>query len=980
MSIALSEFWKNLVHAGVVDAEGCKRIAAQYSQAKRGRVVSDPVSLAKFLIKIGSLTEFQARSLLTTPPRTIRFGSFLQLADSSPPPLSRWLPAKSLADQTVGWLLRLPAHRVDTTLLPWLAARQRVTGEGLQPIHCTESTPEVIDVFSPLPSGQCLFNQLEQGQSLDRRQSIEIGIQIARALARLHDQGLVQGTLRTDRVWIAADGQPILLCDPRGAVASLKADDDTPLQLDDLEETTAYQAPELTFPGAGCDPLTDIFSAGSVLFRMITGRQPFAAGASQTSASDMPPELSTAVAQGASGDPCFRVLAFAMARNRSARIATAQQLETALQAVAKLLSPPELPSESLKTIQNQPVIPVAPPATKPARPIPLPSAPPKQSTPREQKAGPPIEAPAPTPQASTPAAVGSRTGRRRKKKSLAPLVLGGLAIVALLLVVAVLVYQPTQPAPPTVTRRSPPADIPKVGGGNLLPDSQLSAPEPTVETVKDGRYALIDDQRLLFVPPASHVADPVPLDLLPPGPAVIVSARMATWQQSSSGQRVLNSLGPDVQGLWNAAVVRTGFAPAEIQRCTAALHPGHEGWPEVSLAIELTQPVALESLLERWQVSASRTPEGTTVYASEEPDRDAFFWAGGQGGKPAPEAQVKRFAVASLERIRQVAQIDGGFIPLPRAMETLWRSSSTGADLFVLVTPNFLFADGRQMLERAAPELVDPLKRFLIPDVTSAQVSVTIDQDDVYLELRMIPSGTLSDAALRERLRQSIQAWPRWADDFVVEVVPDTSWRLLANRLPAMMRFLGSHSRDGLAEAAVVANAYLPATGAAQLSLAVLLAMNTPAGSVASPAGSAEAAPPLTIAQMLDRKMTVSFEQESLDFAVNLIVEQFQGSLPAGSRLPPIRIMGSDLQMMGITQNQQVRDFNKSDLPLRQVLTDLVLGANPDRTATGPADPKQTLLWVVVEPSDTSGPAEILITTRAAAEGKYEIPREFATP
>ena len=82
--------------------------------------------------------------------------------------------------------------------------------------------------------------------------------------------------------------------------------------------------------------------------------------------------------------------------------------------------------------------------------------------------------------------------------------------------------------------------------------------------------------------------------------------------------------------------------------------------------------------------------------------------------------------------------------------------------------------------------------------------------------------------------------------------------------------------------------------------------------------------------------------------------------------------------MMGITQNQQVRDFSKTDEPLRAVLTDLVVRANPDKSAIGPNDAKQALIWVVADDAANSGQKEILITTRQAAKSNnYELPKEF---
>ena len=87
--------------------------------------------------------------------------------------------------------------------------------------------------------------------------------------------------------------------------------------------------------------------------------------------------------------------------------------------------------------------------------------------------------------------------------------------------------------------------------------------------------------------------------------------------------------------------------------------------------------------------------------------------------------------------------------------------------------------------------------------------------------------------------------------------------------------------------------------------------------------------------------------------------------------------IGGDLEKKGITQNQQIRNFDKTDQTLRSVLTDLVLGANPDKTATGPKDPKQSLVWVVHPQGKPAGECEILVTTRDAAAGQYTLPVEF---
>ena len=191
-----------------------------------------------------------------------------------------------------------------------------------------------------------------------------------------------------------------------------------------------------------------------------------------------------------------------------------------------------------------------------------------------------------------------------------------------------------------------------------------------------------------------------------------------------------------------------------------------------------------------------------------------------------------------------------------------------------------------------------------------------------------------------------------------------------------MVGFVAQRVRYGVSDDMAVANVYVPAQAVPQVTLATVLALNTPEGGAVA-AGAPKVAKTLTVEEMLNRKMSVTFDQESLEFAVDNIVTAFERDLPSGSKMPKIRIIGGDLQLMGITQNQQVRDFKQANVPLRQVLTELVRRANPDKTATGANDEKQALIWVVVDDAAKEGVKEILITTRESAAGKYELPTEF---
>ncbi|MGB7345310.1 MAG: protein kinase [Pirellulaceae bacterium] len=593
---------------------------------------------------------------------------------------------------------------------------------------------------------------------------------------------------------------------------------------------------------------------------------------------------------------------------------------------------------------------------------------------------PPAVPPPPPPEAPTNAETEqetqsepARVRRRRRKKNNMPFVLGMLSIPVLATFIMLVARGTAGPEPREKKSRPPiPTIVPPVASSTRDinkkgPSSNSSSPEQVAG------YQVVSDGKFPWVPPYAADSERASLSLLPPGPAAVISVRLNSVITDPAGRQLIEALSPELSGLIKLAADRARVPVTSIKHLSVALHPYQDGWPQASLAIELMEPKSAKALADVWQVSSGRTPEGVTIYAGEERDSDAFYLGDSQKGAMAPDAMVSRFAVGAIEKIKAVAEIEGNEIPLSPAMQKLWDTTSQDADLVVLVTPNFLFADGREMLNSFAPELVAPMKRVLITDFAGVLVSATANENTVYTEVKAVPSGGLSSAALMRKLSDAFQTWPAWANKFSVDAVPDRSWRLLANRLPQMIRFLVDQTRLGVEDDVVIANAYLPAAATSQLSIATLLALNTPPGTAAVATADASTTP-LMVDQMLDRKMSVSFDQESLEFAIDAIVGDFTESLPAGSTMPEVRIIGSDLEKMGITQNQQVRDFKKKDIPLRTVLTDLVLGANPDKTATGPDDPKQSLVWVVHQ---EGGKPVILVTTRVAADGKYELPSEF---
>jgi hypothetical protein len=885
---------------------------------------------------------------MSMSPNDARRGGYQILRQQPSFPWSRWEVAKRLADGQSGLLLAIETKSLGNRSRSQLVAHLRVSNRHLQPLEA-ETVGERTLLFSALPAGQSVAEQWNPDRSLPPAQVCKLGIALSQALSVLHDHSVIHGAVRADRVWVTKSGLVILLRDP-GINLANQGRPGAGEYLDFRDEAGLYAAPEFAQPNQASDPATDIYSLGCLLFRLVSGRPPVDAiswnQALAEHAQTSPPELVSAVAEKESGDPLYRVIAHAMAKDRGARFQSAEQLSAALRAILPLTSD---------------VAPAAPVAGGTAAPVAT-----SDGTPIKPVDG--LVATDPTTAATSRREKSHKSNGKRQTMIVAGLVSGVVLVLAGIAVsLSGSKVADRQPASPTVQPTDPEGQPKMV---EVEPESDVANQPSQADS-----YRVIEDDRLLYVPPYRPDAGSVSLELLPPGPAAIVSIRPAFLRDGRNGVTLADTFQGELSGLLNALSSRSGLSIESIRRCTIAMHPGLEAEIETSIVIEVKEPIAVETLLDDLQVSESRTADGLTIYAGDDIDGDACYIP------PAALANktVSKFAIGSVARISEVADLEGGEILLPRSLRSLWDHASADADIVAMSPPNFLFADGRTLLQSSVPQMIGPLKSFLIPDVSVGLLVARFDADRVYAETRLTPSGGINEALLLKQLQDSVRQWPNWADQFVIESQPDPSWRLLAARLPLMMRFFVNHSRFGTSDGSAVANVYLPRRIVPQLSVAISLALNTPRG---GPLPDVQPAPHtmLTLEQILERPMSVSFDQESLEFAIDTVVGEFRQSLPPGTEMPPVRIVGGDLQKMGITQNQQIRGFDKRNVSLRSVLTDLVLNANPDRTATGPDDPKQALIWVVADDPQQPGSKVILVTTRQAAEGKYELPREFQLP
>jgi HAMP domain-containing protein len=107
---------------------------------------------------------------------------------------------------------------------------------------------------------------------LSIRDTVETGLQLALALDYAHGKGLVHRDIKPANVMRLKDGQTVKVMD--FGIAHFSSDDFQETRVGDVLGTPQYMSPEQT-QGTKVDGRSDLFSAGVMLFCMLTGRAPF---------------------------------------------------------------------------------------------------------------------------------------------------------------------------------------------------------------------------------------------------------------------------------------------------------------------------------------------------------------------------------------------------------------------------------------------------------------------------------------------------------------------------------------------------------------------------------------------------------------------------------------------------------------------------------------------------------------------------------
>jgi serine/threonine protein kinase len=172
-------------------------------------------------------------------------------------------------------------------LAPHLAhnglARQRFAREGraaaavvhehVVPIYGVDSDADLPFLVMRYVAGQSLQSRVDHEGQLPVADILRIGIQVAAGLSAAHAQGVIHRDIKPSNILLEQTVERVLITDFGLARA---ADDASLTQSGILAGTPHYMSPEQA-SGDPIDHRSDLFSLGSVLYFMATGRQPFRA-------------------------------------------------------------------------------------------------------------------------------------------------------------------------------------------------------------------------------------------------------------------------------------------------------------------------------------------------------------------------------------------------------------------------------------------------------------------------------------------------------------------------------------------------------------------------------------------------------------------------------------------------------------------------------------------------------------------------------
>ncbi len=194
-------------------------------------------------------------------------GGFGEVFRAFDPTLQRELALKLLRPEIAGG-----SDMVGDRLIEEARRMARVRHENIVVIHGADRHDGRPGFWMDLLRGRTLEDLLTDQGPLGSQEAAHVGLSVCRALAAVHQAGLVHRDVKTSNIMREAGGR-IVLMDFGSGVEAAGAGRVAP---ESPSGTPLFMAPELLH-GEAASAATDLYALGVVLYRLVTGRFPIEA-------------------------------------------------------------------------------------------------------------------------------------------------------------------------------------------------------------------------------------------------------------------------------------------------------------------------------------------------------------------------------------------------------------------------------------------------------------------------------------------------------------------------------------------------------------------------------------------------------------------------------------------------------------------------------------------------------------------------------
>jgi serine/threonine protein kinase len=974
-----ADIWNLLISSGLATPSRAAAIRTQCEADLGAAAATDWQAVLDWLRRKKRISSYQQAVLAEGQPGPFQFGQYQVYAHIGEGPLSGWFRARHVPTQHPVRLFFVGGSD-SATARTWHAIRQAAA--AMMSIRCpfVSRCHEIVEqpdyrflVFED-PPGRALSVKLPTRSRLPWPQTLQAIELLAEGLAEIHGAGLAHGHIRPESVWLQRNG----ICQWLWQIPDATTD---PADTTETERPVpAFRPPraEVADLSAGreADPQRDdLFALGALMYRMISGKPPRLQSHDLVARREELDRLLANCDKYRLPDDVQQLLRLLLTADLTPDLKDATVTARLAGAVLDSQSiradveppPPTLADFEAAIRQKQ----RSHDFLQTLEALPDQAAEPATMT--KQQAAPDFSL---LESSFGSQGVSHQTVVRRKAKGSRwwPWATAGLILTTAILI-GIMVAGPRSARNRSTTTAAGSAADP--AAATDAADSDATAEEPraagvaaeAVTAVFRPQRIVEDDGDLLWESPTG--GRPVDVSLMPAAPEFLVVWRPRRMANNPQATRLIKACGPQVQAVIEAWTTKIGFPADAVERMNLSFHGNQTGRFEAVVTIELVDPLPENEFWRRQGQPEIRDDpaSGLRLFAGE---NQLFYFL------PSEQKTVTRFAAGSPDFL--VSALDSTGVKMAgRFLSRLIDRSDRDRDVTVIFRPAALLTEeGRRLFAGPLTGLRRPLYLFLDEQMEAVMWSLHFDEGS-YLEWISLPTAGMKDDDLTQWLPARFDWLRDHVTDRVSRIPPDPHWSQVQLRIDNMLIELVRQFRVGREPEGVLANCWLPEAAPHNLVAATELVLNHSAAPAPS---STTVSVPASLEELLatPRDITIGTDPDLINLLQDIQqeVRDDYPDLPFEFR---IHLLGNDLAVAGITQNQRPGNLQFRQRPLGEILAQIMFRANPDKSATGPADANCKLVWVIgPDPEDPSRRAVLVTTREAARQRDQQLPSLFQAP